>query len=128
GTTFPVLPASIVRYQHDHPEIEAMSVTEVATKLGVSRLIYVEIEDFATRSDDSVALFRGRAKATVKVIEVSGDQAKVAFELNNVETAFPPKAPKEGIPNAGDAKIYSGLIDSFATEIVHVFVAYQVEE
>src|SRR5262245_22744716 len=30
GTNFPVQPASIVRYQKDHPEIEALSITEVA--------------------------------------------------------------------------------------------------
>src|SRR5687768_9228015 len=59
GTTFPVLPASIVRYQKDHPEIEAMPVTDIAPRLGVKRLIYVELEDFATRSNQQVALYRG---------------------------------------------------------------------
>src|SRR5688572_33444626 len=50
GTSFPVLPASIVRYQRDFPEIEAMPITDVAPRLQVSRLIYVELEDFSTRS------------------------------------------------------------------------------
>src|SRR5688572_32239626 len=80
GTTFPVLPASIVRYQKDHPEIEAMPIEEVAPRLGVNRLIYVELEDFATRSEESVQLFRGTGNATVKVIEVDNGVAKVAFE------------------------------------------------
>jgi hypothetical protein len=129
GTTFPVIPASIVRYQRDHPEIEAMPVTDFAPKLTVSRLIYIEIEDFATRSDQSVALFRGFAKATVKVVEIQPDgTAKTTFEQNDVQAAFPEKAPKEGIPNAGDARIYMGLIDAFATEIAHLFVQYQLED
>ena len=128
GTTFPVLPASIVRYQKDHPEIEAMPITEVAPKLRVKRLIYVELEDFATRSEQSLALFRGTGNATVKVIEVHNADATVAFEQNNVKTAFPPKAPPEGTTAFGDARIYAGTIDALATEIARLFVQYQLEE
>ena len=128
GTSFPVLPASIVRYQKDHPEIEAMPITEVAPRLGVSRLIYVELEDFATRSDQSLALYRGTGEATVKVIEVRDGDATVAFEQNNVQAAFPPKAPPEGVPGAGDLRIYAGTVDALATEIARLFVQYQLEE
>lgn len=128
GTTFPVQAASIVRYQKDHPEIDARPITEIAPRLGVSRLIYVELEDFATRSDMSVDLFRGTANATIRVLEIDGGVAKVGFEQNNVRAAFPQKAPKEGIPGAGDQRIYAGIIDAFATEVTHQFVPYQAEE
>ena len=129
GATFPVLPASIVRYQRDHPELEALTITDIAPKFGVQRLIYVELEELATRSDASVQLFRGIASATVRVIEVAPDgTANTAFEQNSVQTAFPPRAPVEGVPNAGDYKIYVGTIDALATEIVRLFVPYQLEE
>ena len=129
GATFPVLPASIVRYQRDHPEIEAMTITDVAPKFNVSRLIYIELEDFSTRADSTVQLFRGVASATVRVLEVTPDgKATVAFEQNNVSTTYPPKAPPEGIPNAGDYKMYTGTMTRLAEEIVNLFVPYQVEE
>ena len=129
GTTFPVLPASIVRYQKDHPEIEAMPVTDIAPRLGVRRLIYVELDDFTTRSDQQVALFRGTGNATVKLVEVDGaNEAHVAFEQNNVTTHFPPKAPPEGTSAFGDARIYAGTIDALGTEIARLFVQYQLEE
>ncbi|MEA2711119.1 MAG: hypothetical protein QOF78_3720 [Phycisphaerales bacterium] len=128
GTSFPVLPASIVRYQKDHPEIEAMPITDIAPRLGVNRLIYVELEEFATRSEQALALFRGTANATVKVVEIHNGEAIVPFEQNNVKTAFPPKAPPEGIPNAGDVRIYAGTVDALATEIARLFVQYQLEE
>ena len=129
GTTFPILPASIVRYQKDHPEIEAMPVTDIAPRLGVRRLIYVELDDFATRSDQQVALFRGTGNATVKLVEVDGaNEAHVAFEQNNVTTHFPPKAPPEGTSAFGDARIYAGTIDALGTEIARLFVQYQLEE
>jgi hypothetical protein len=128
GATFPVLPASIVRYQKDHPEIEALPIADIAPRLGVSRLIYVEMEDFATRSDQSIDLYRGVARANVKVFEIEGDQAKLAFEQQNVQAVFPAKGPREGIPGAGDARTYVGVVDAFATEVAHLFVAYQEEE
>lgn len=129
GATFPVLPASIVRYQRDHPELEALTITDVAPKFRVQRLIYVELEELATRSEASVQLFRGVASATVRVIEVADDEnSTIAFEQNSVQTAFPPRAPAEGVPNAGDYKIYVGTIDALATEIVHLFVPYQLED
>jgi hypothetical protein len=128
GATFPVLPASIIRYQMDHPELEAYPITDVAPKFGVSRLIYVEVEDFATRSDRSVELYRGSAKATVRVIEIDKDgKAKIAFERPNITASYPPKAPPEGAPNLGDQKTYTGLVDAFSTEIAHLFFPYQVE-
>ncbi|MEO6434611.1 MAG: hypothetical protein ABIP55_02470 [Tepidisphaeraceae bacterium] len=129
GVSFPVLPASIVRYQMDHPdELEAMPITDVAPKLGVQRLIYLEVEDFVTRGDQSVDLFRGMAKVTVRVLEITGGKSTIAFEKSGVAAAFPPKAPAEGIPNAGDYRIYVGTLDALASEIVHLFVPYQQEE
>src|SRR3954469_15817212 len=41
-TMFPVEPASILRYQQDHPDIDAEGALALATHLGVTRLIYVE--------------------------------------------------------------------------------------
>jgi hypothetical protein len=128
GTSFPFPPASIVRYQKDHPEIEAMPITDIAPRLHVKRLIYVELEDFATRSDQQLALFRGTGNCTVKLVEVHNDEARVAFEQNNVTALFPPKAPPEGVNAFGDLRIYAGTIDALATEIARLFVQYQLEE
>ena len=56
-STFPLQPASIVRYQEDHPDLDVKDITEVAPRLGVSRLIYVEVEDFGMRRPAAVDLF-----------------------------------------------------------------------
>ena len=52
----------------------------------------------------------------------------MAYTWENVQASFPPKAPPEGVPNAGDARIYAGTVDAFATEIAQLFYPYQVEE
>lgn len=128
GTTFPVQPRSIVRFQQDHPEIDGQSITEVAPRLGVSRLIYVEVEEFATRPDGAIELYRGDAKVTLRVVEISADgKAKVAFEENEVAATFPRGAPKEGKPQIGDRRTYVGLVDALGTEIAKRFVPHPEE-
>jgi hypothetical protein len=130
GVKYPYPPASIIRYQQDHPDVEALPVTDVAPKLHVSRLIYVELEDFATRSGQAVELFRGRGKATVRIIEIDpeGQTAHVAYTWENIQATYPPKAPSEGVPNAGDQRIYVGTVDALGTEIAQLFFPYWVEE
>jgi hypothetical protein len=128
GATFPVQPASIIRWQQDHPEHDGSPVQMIAPRLGVSRLIYIELENFATRSDLAVDLFRGSATATVKVVEIQDDKADIAYNEQNVTAAFPPKAPREGVPNAGDYKIYNGTIDAVANEIGKIFLRYEQED
>ena len=106
-----------------------MTITDVAPKFGVSRLIYVEVEDFATRAGQAIDLFRGQARATVRVIEVAPDgKANVAYTWENVQASFPPKSPPEGVANVGDARIYNGTVDAFTTAIAQLFYPYQVEE
>ena len=80
NTTFPHAPASLVRFQEDHPELERSPIVSVAPRLGVQRLLYVELENFQTRSDHAVELFRGSATASLRVVEVEGGTAKVAYE------------------------------------------------
>jgi hypothetical protein len=116
-----------VKFQQDYPEIEAESIADVAPKLGVSRLIYIEVEDFTTRSQGAVELFRGSAEVTVRVIEVKDGVGKVAYEENGIAVTFPEKAPAEGIPNATDRKIYIGTVDALSTALAKKFVPYAEE-
>src|SRR5689334_7361211 len=69
---FPYSPESIVRFQTDHPELETEPIVNVAPHMGVvTRLIYIEIEDFLTRSRLATNLVRGEMTATMRVIEVN---------------------------------------------------------
>ena len=131
GTTFPKPTASVVRFQQNHPELEAMPPAEVAAKLGTSRVIYVEIENLQTRSDASVELFRGSASATIKVIEVPTEgakQGKVAYDEAQIAAVFPPNAREEGRPDGNDFVYYRGVVDALTTELAKRFVPYAEEQ
>src|SRR5262245_60106831 len=54
-----VQPASILKYQKDHPSVDSVPILTTAPKLGVERLIYIEIQNLSTRAPASIQLFRG---------------------------------------------------------------------
>jgi hypothetical protein len=126
---FPYSPQSIVRFQTDHPELETSPIVNVAPHMGVvTRLIYIEVEDFSTQSRMATNLVRGEMTATMRVVEVANGKAKVAYEENNVHAVFPPKSPQEGVVNMEPMVAYRGLLGEFTTEVLHRLVPYQEEE
>jgi hypothetical protein len=88
--------ASVVRFQRAHPELDGLPITEVAARLGASRVIYIELEDFQTYSPKTIMLLKGQAKATLRVVEVVGGKATIVLEERGIEALFPPRAP-EGV-------------------------------
>jgi len=127
-STWPFDPRSVMRYQLDHPEVEVMPITDVAPRLGVSRLIYIEIERFGTRSDESMTLYRGAIMATVKVVEVTNGVGTQVFEENSIQAKYPPNVPDEGYPKGDDYQYYLGTINAFSDEAMKRFVPHQEEE
>jgi hypothetical protein len=124
AATFPHSAASLVRFQQDHPELERTPIVTVAPRLGVQRLIYVEAENFQTRSDQAVDLYRGSATVSLRVVEIEAGQAKVAYEEAGFTVTYPPTSPPEGMPGVGDAKIYRGTVDLLVGAIAKRFYTH----
>jgi hypothetical protein len=127
GTTFPVLPGSIERYQRDHPGIEATPITDTAPKLGVKRLIYIEISSFSTRSEASLQMFRGSATMSLQVIEIDGNTAKVAYQESDIRAFFPEKGPPEGLLNSTDVTMYRGTITTMAKQVAERLTTHELD-
>jgi hypothetical protein len=127
GCRWNVQPASILKYQRDHPSTDITAITTTAPKLGVERLVYIEMHGLSTRAAASIMMFRGNALASVKVIEVTGDKAAIGFEQSNLRAIYPPKSPPDGVLNSDDATIYAGTIADLATQISQLLISYEVE-
>ena len=115
---------SVVRYQRDHPEIDTEAITDVAPRLAVTRLIYIEIQQFQTRPEESLELFRGSIAGNLKVIEVKDGKAKITYEEDNIHVAYPSKSPEEGVTALGDMQVYEKTLNAFATQIMNRFVTH----
>lgn len=123
-TKFPMSAATVVRFQEDHPEWAADSIEEIAPRLGVSRVIYVEIDGFQTRSDSAVDLFRGTLTATVRVVEVTNGKARVVHTEEDMRNIYPEKSPEEGVPSIGDFETYRQTVDAFTTSVANLFYTH----
>jgi hypothetical protein len=123
GTTF-VAPESVVRYQQDHPEIETESVTDIAPRIDITRLIYLEINQFSTRPEESLELYRGSLSGNLKVVEVVNGRAKIAYQEDNIKVVYPEDSPEEGIPGGDDLQMYEKTLDAFSTQVANRFLTH----
>jgi hypothetical protein len=128
GTTFPVDTATVVQYQADHPELEYQSATDVAARFNASRLLYIEVTDYSTRSDASLELYRGIMTAHVSVVEMreAGPDhhvtTKVGYDGGTINVAYPPKdMNKDGVPGGTDSVIGQKTVEEFADDMVKRF-------
>jgi hypothetical protein len=123
GTTFPYEPRSFVRYQRENPGLEALPITDVAPKLGVDRLIYLQVNEFTTRAEGTITMYLGRINVTMQVIEVdpATRTAAIAYSDPNLKIKFPRKAPDEGMLSGNDRVIYQGTVDEITTELAVKF-------
>jgi hypothetical protein len=130
NVTFPFPTESFIRWQRDHPGSEYEPITTIAPRLHVSRLIYVEITDLSTRSTQTMALYRGSARATVKVIECppGASAGTVIYEEHDVRVVFPKKSNEEGRPEGTDEKMYVGTMTFLADELAKRFVEHPAED
>jgi len=115
---------SVVRFQRDHPETETQAITDVAPRMDVTRLIYIEVTQFSTRPDESMELFRGSLTGNLKVLEISNGHAKVAYQVDNMKVVFPSKSPDEGLPGLGDVQVYEKTLQAFSTKVVNQFIPH----
>lgn len=118
-----VAAGSVVRYQREHPEIQNLKIEDVAPRLGAGRVIYIELEQFQTQPPQTVMLLKGAAKATLRVLEVAGGQAKIVFEERDIEAAYPPKAPEGVVPTdkMNLRAVYEGTVKELAKAIAMRF-------
>jgi len=127
GTTF-AMPESVIRFQRDHPETETQAITDVAPRMDISRLIYVEVEQFSTQPGESNDLLRGSITANLKVIEITDGHGKIAFQKDGIHILYPEKGQPEGVPGLNPMTVYEKTIESISQEVVHQFVPYMAED
>jgi hypothetical protein len=123
GTVF-AAPESVVRFQRDHPESAVQSVTDVAPRLDLTRLIYIEIQQFSTRPEESQELYRGSLVGNLKVVEVLNGRAKVTYTEENIKTTYPEKSPEEGVPAGSDIQMYEKTLEVFSEQIANRFMTH----
>ncbi len=129
GISFPVEPASIVRYQKRDPTLNMAPITQIAPRLDVERLIYIEIANFTTQGGAAAGLMRGVANIDISVIEVDATgEAREGFREQGVQVVFPRGGPAEGSSTTSGSAVYQGLAATIADEVTLRLVSHPEQE
>jgi hypothetical protein len=117
----------ISNYQQAHPEFAADPAEQIAPKLGITRLIYIEITSLSLHSPTSPDLARGSATGNVKVVEVENGTAKVVFQENSIAVDYPKNAPPDGLETLRDDEVYQQTIGALTTALSERFIRHVKE-
>jgi hypothetical protein len=127
GTQFPRErgPQAVLAFQHNYPEMMFDPITKIAPKLGVTRVIYIDVEKVETHPEAVPELFRGTIAGRVQVIEVTNGVGKMVYE-EHVEVIYPEKLQQatEGLPDLGEEKTYRGAVELFTSAVLQKFVTH----
>src|SRR5687768_16867542 len=125
-TTFPIQPASVVKYQKRDPGLNMTPITQIAPRLEVERLIYIEVMDFTTQGGAAAGLLRGVATVNISVIEVDPrtNSARAGYEEQGARFVFPPGSREEGSSSLTEQAVYQGLVMQLADQASLRFISH----
>jgi hypothetical protein len=123
-------PMAVVRFQADHPELEGMPAEDLAKRLGVTRVIYLQVYSFETRPQESIDLFKGTLLSRMEVLEVSpgaggAKKVRAGYSDPDIRSVYPPHRP-EGVAgnDVNTDYIYRKTVDQFTTDVALKFVQH----
>ena len=119
-------PASVVKYQKRDPMLNTVPITQIAPRLDVERLIYVEVMDFTTHGGAAAGLLRGVAEVNLSVVEVDPvtKVARMGYEEQGMGFVFPPGSREEGSSTITEQAVYQGLVMHVADQAAVRFVSH----
>lgn len=130
GMSFPIEPASIVKYQKRDTTLNMAPILQVAPKLDVQRLVYVEVPRFTTQGGAAPGLLRGVSEISISVVEIDRQtkQARMGYQEQGLRLAFPPDGPAQGSSTLDERSVYQGLALRIADEASMRFVSHPEQE
>ncbi|MEX2219018.1 MAG: hypothetical protein WD749_09685 [Phycisphaerales bacterium] len=129
GATGYIPPASILRFQYENPGWLAMSRGELAGKLGVDRLVMVELIEYRLNEPGNQYLWEGQATGTMAVFEADGGKGgggraeTPAFE-KPIRVSYPDTMGM-GPQDLPAQAIAQTLVNRFVDRCTWVFYAHQ---
>lgn len=122
-----VSPARIVRYQDENAYWDEMDKTELGKALGADFVLFVPIEEFATRLPDSAYLYRGRVACEPSVYDVSKPpRDSRVHKFEKIRVLYPENEPA-GLATENDRKIRAKTEEIFAERLAWKFYDHTEE-
>lgn len=114
-------PAAAEDYVKRNPYWATRRPATLMRELGVTRLVTVDLNRYATHEAGNRSVFRGIISANVSVCEADGvDPDNRAFD-REVLAQFPDAGTEFGVINGDEAQIEAAVLSAFSTEVANLF-------
>lgn len=117
-------PKQVVEFQTRNIYWNTVPYGQLMKKLGVQRLVFVEMVEYRTHEPGNQAMYRGVAAARIDVAEADGKNPDNVAYSTVANVAYPPNEP-EGIPDAHELTIRKGMLDLFARAVAGRFYDHE---
>ncbi len=114
-------PAAADAYIKRNPYWVTRRPAVLMRELGVTRLITVDINRYATHEPGNFSEFRGVISATLSVCEADGNDPDNRSFDREVIAQFPDASTEFGVINGNEAQIEDAVLSTFSTQVANLF-------
>jgi len=123
--TMLVTPAQVVKFQRDNPHWDSVPGGTLAKRLGVERLVMIDLSEYSTHEPGNAHVFRGVVTGNVDVLEGDGPDPNNAVFSNLVAIRFP-EGMAVGVVAEDAPTIELGMLDAFSRAVAGLFYDHTV--
>ncbi len=113
-------PADIVAFQRANPYWATLPYGDLAKRLGVERVIYIDLAEYSTHEPGNKELWQGVILANLGVIETDAANPD-NFAYSNTIRAVYPEGREIGVANSDAGTIQLGMLQSFGQKVGWLF-------
>ena len=121
-------PKQVTKFLDENPYWHTLLLSRLIERLGVERLVYVDIVEYQTNEPGNAALGQGKITANIGVLEAEAKEQGLdpdQFKFSELVSSMYPEDNRFGVPDADRATIRLGLISTFSRDVVRLFSTHQ---
>lgn len=118
-------PVQIQQFHQENPYWNTLPHGDLIKRLGVDRLIYIDVVQFATREPGNAYLWQGVMTANLGVAEAESPNANDFAFATAIQARYP-ETGSVGVLNADHDTIQLGLLRVFSGQVMNLFRDHEV--
>lgn len=124
-------PKQIIKFQQDNPYWNTLLLSDLEKKLGVDRLVYVDLVEYETHEAGNQHVGQGKIVGNVGVLEADASQRGLdpdQFAFNAAVQSLYPEKHGFGVIEADMQSLELAVVSIFSRDTVRLFRDHVVEQ
>lgn len=121
----PMDPTQVIAFQKENPYWLTVPYDQIIQRLGVDRLVIVDLVEFSLREPGNSHVWQGQLVANVGVAEANANDGNRLVFSTTVKSRFPDNDSRVGVLNSSDKSIQLGLVANFSQQAANLFIDHE---